>query len=62
MRRHPKNVSLDEWPRGWLAFEVANLSRKPEYITMTDIEKKAAKLPITVQEMRDYIRSRGKKK
>jgi hypothetical protein len=62
MRRHPKNTASDDWPRGWLAFEVANLSRCPSYITMTDAEKEAAKLPVTIQEMRDYIRIKGKKK
>jgi hypothetical protein len=62
MRRHPRITALNEWPRGWLIFEVANLSHNPKYITMTDIEKKEAKLPLTIEEMRNYIRKKGKRK
>jgi hypothetical protein len=28
----------------------------PEYLTMTDAEKHAAKLPVTAEEMREFIR------
>jgi hypothetical protein len=52
----PWNTPLGEWPDGWLKLEVASLSRMPEYLTMTDAEKHAAKLPVTAEEMREFIR------
>jgi hypothetical protein len=62
MKTHPSKVALDNWSVGWLKLEVANLTKNPLYIIMTDEEKKTHNLPVTTEEMRDYIRNKGMKK
>jgi hypothetical protein len=50
--KHPEDTPLPEWPSGWLRMEVANLYDLPEYLIMTDDEKRSAKMPVTDPEMR----------
>jgi hypothetical protein len=58
MMRHPKNTPLFEWPPGWLKMEVASLYNAPEYLVMTDDEKRKALMPVTDGEMREFIEIR----
>ena len=55
------HTPLDEWPPGWLTLEVAALSQNHLYIIMTDKEKHEAGLPVTVEQMREYIRGHHRK-
>jgi hypothetical protein len=41
----PNDTPLSEWPSGWLKMEVASLYDMPEYLIMTDDEKRRAKMP-----------------
>ena len=43
---------------GWLKLEVASLYGLPEYLVMTDDEKRRAKMPVTDAEMRWTIAAR----
>jgi hypothetical protein len=52
---HPSTTPLALWPHGWLVLEVARLLDRPRYILMLDLEKRNANLPVTKDEMRDYI-------
>lgn len=56
MKKHPLDTSLEKWPQGWLVLEVARLSDEPYYLVMSNDERKKAGLPITKQEMQEYIR------
>jgi hypothetical protein len=62
MKKHPSNTPLEEWPQGWLVLEIANISGRPFYLVMTDEEKEKEHLPITEQEMREYILAKQLKK
>jgi hypothetical protein len=52
---HPKDTPLELWPQGWLVLEVASLLDRPEYVIMFDREKRSHNLPVTSDEMRDFI-------
>jgi hypothetical protein len=54
----PKDKLLSEWPSGWLKLEVASLYHLPEYLIMTDDEKRRAKMPVKDAEMRWMIAAR----
>jgi hypothetical protein len=54
---HIKDVPLEQWPPGWLKLQVASLLKKPEYILMHNHEKRKAGLPVSNEEMREYIRA-----
>jgi hypothetical protein len=54
---HIKDIPLEKWPPGWLRFQVASLMGSPDYLIMTDSEKRKAKLPISFDEMREYIKA-----
>jgi hypothetical protein len=53
--RGPKDTPLFEWPSGWLKLEVASLFNAPEYLVMTDDEKRKTLLPVTDGEMREFV-------
>ena len=53
---HPKDTPLEEWPRGWLVLEVGNILNIPLYIMMHDHEKKEKGYPITIDEMKNFIK------
>jgi hypothetical protein len=55
---HIKDIPLDQWPPGWLKLQVASLLGTHEYILMHDCEKRSAGLPVSVEEMREYIKAR----
>jgi hypothetical protein len=59
-KKHPRTTALEDWPEGWLKLEVANLTKYPSYIVMTDEEKREVNYPVTVEEMRQYIRNKKK--
>jgi hypothetical protein len=44
---HPKTTPLEQWPNGWLTFEVASLLDVPGYIVMHEDEKRIAGYPVT---------------
>ena len=50
---------MDEWPDGWVKFKVAMLMQRPAYMHMTVADRKAARLPVTRQQMVDFIKSRN---
>ena len=56
---HPKDLPLEFWTPGWLKLEVASLADRPDYILMFDDEKREANLPVTTEEMRDFIRQQN---
>jgi len=56
--KHPKDIPLSEWRSGWLKMEIASLYHLPEYLIMTDDEKRRAKMPVTDAEMRWTIAAR----
>ena len=56
--RDPKDTPLFEWPSGWLKLEVASLFKAPDYLVMTDDEKRKALMPVTDGEMREFIEIR----
>ncbi len=58
--KHPNETPLEDWPESWLKLEVASLMNDPLYIIMTDLEKRAASYPVTIEEMQQYIRNRLK--
>jgi hypothetical protein len=56
--KHPKDTPLSEWPSGWLKMEIASLYDLPDYLVMTDDEKRRAQMPVTDAEMRLIIAAR----
>jgi hypothetical protein len=54
---HIKDIPLEKWPPGWLKFQIASLMGSPEYLLMHDHEKRKAKLPVSIEEMRKYIKA-----
>jgi hypothetical protein len=58
--RRPNQIALKKWPRGWLVLEVASLLDDAAYIIMNNYERAASKLPVTENEMREFIRERRK--
>jgi hypothetical protein len=54
---HIKDIPLEEWPPGWLKLEVASILRSPDYIIMNNREKKDAGMPVSAEEMREFIKS-----
>lgn len=52
---HPKKVPLYEWKDSWLKMTVAGYARKPEYLALTDHEKKDRGYPVSREEMIEYI-------
>jgi len=54
---HIRDIPLERWPPGWLKLQVASLLGEPGYILMTDKEKRGIGLPVSVEEMRAYIRA-----
>ena len=58
MAQQIKLWPMDEWPLGWLQFKIAMLLHRPEYLKMTNRDRKAARLPVTRQEMVEFIKSR----
>jgi hypothetical protein len=59
MTARPCETPLEQWPRAWLVLETASLLAKPGYLVLLDSEKSAQGLPLTDDEMRDFIRSRS---
>ena len=53
--RDPNNTPLLKWPSVWLKMEVASLFHAPEYLVMTDNEKREVLMPVTDGEMREFI-------
>ena len=41
---HPKTTPLEQWPNGWLTFEVASLLDVPGYIVMHEERKEDRRL------------------
>lgn len=58
MARHPSEVPLGEWSDGWLALEIARLADKPEYLWMHPAEKSEAGLPVSHEEMLEFVKER----
>jgi hypothetical protein len=56
MKNHPQNKPLDEWPPAWIKLECASLLDWPAYLLAHDHEKQARGAPITLEEMRAFIR------
>ena len=54
---HIKDIPLEKWPPGWLKLQVASLMGSPDYILMQDHEKREANLPVSEEEMRQYIKA-----
>jgi hypothetical protein len=56
---HPQNVPLSKWTDGWLTMEVGGIlqdqGKHGYYLMLYDHEKAAAGLPVTREEMIDYI-------
>jgi hypothetical protein len=55
---HPTKTPLEKWPQGWLVMEVASLLDTPGYILMHEHERRKAGYPVTVDDMREFIRGR----
>lgn len=55
--KHPNNTPLEEWPPAWLKLEVASMLDECMYPIMHDWEKRDRGLPVTVDEMRAYIKA-----
>ena len=55
---HPNDTPLSHWPSGWLKLEVASLSNAPEYLVMSEEEKREVLMPVTDGEMRKFIGAR----
>lgn len=53
---HAHQVPLSQWPEGWLKLEMASVLARPEYVIMTDGEKRGDKLPVTRAEMVTHLR------
>lgn len=53
---HPQNVPLSQWSDGWLKLSCA---KDATYLLMHDDEKRKAGLPVTRDEMIDYIVADG---
>jgi hypothetical protein len=54
----PQNTPLEEWPPAWLKLEVCSLLDMPGYILWHDHEKREHGYPVTLDEMREFIRNR----
>jgi hypothetical protein len=54
---HIKDVPLERWPPAWLKLQIASLLGAPDYIIMTNEEKRKAGLPVSLDEMRAYIKA-----
>ena len=52
----PDNTPLDQWSVDWLRVEVAVLIGRPNYLWITDAEKKKLKYPVTEAQMKKFIR------
>lgn len=55
---HPQNVPLSEWSDGWLKLSVASHAGA-SFIMLRDDEKQAQKLPVSRDEMIDFLVSKG---
>lgn len=60
---HPQNVPLSKWADGWLKMEVGSILQNQGkcswYLLMHEPEKVRRRLPVTRQEMIDYIINNG---
>ena len=54
---HPSRTPIDKWPQGWCALECASLLDNALYLTMYESEKREKDYPVTIEEMRDFIKS-----
>ena len=51
----PYETPLAEWSRGWLVLECASVLGWAAYIIATDDEKREKGVPVTDDEMRDFL-------
>lgn len=52
----PQDVPIEDWSRGWLVFTCASILEEPQFLFMYDEEKRKRGWPVTMDEMRDFIR------
>jgi hypothetical protein len=54
--QHPKDVSLNKWPEGWLKMEVAKLLGQPRYLYLSEEECSENNYPCNRKERIEFIR------
>lgn len=52
-----QNTPIDYWPLAWLRMDCAFLLDNPAFVLMHDDEKRKQRLPVTEDEMREFIKA-----
>lgn len=50
---------VEEWPDGWMRFKTAMVLQRPDYLQMTEYERRISKLPVTRSDMLEFLKSRN---
>lgn len=68
MRSHPSTTHIDDWSIGWMIQEICEILHGDDeselgpddfYLTMSDEQRSAKGWPVTVEEMRKFIKENG---